>query len=140
VVREVIAGRIIAAAKLGERDPVRLRAAALRKPDERFVHNSPTQNYSKNNAVESMMGIGSVLKYQFMAPGERARSWQLIRLAKFPNVIDRKRILSRHSRAEVAPLRRANTSAFHRLFGALNDFADWLAIGDRYKNVRISRH
>ena len=29
VVREVIAGRIIAAAKLGERDPVRLRAAAL---------------------------------------------------------------------------------------------------------------
>jgi len=30
VVREVIAGRIIAAAKLGERDPVRLREAALR--------------------------------------------------------------------------------------------------------------
>jgi hypothetical protein len=30
VVREVIGGRIIAAAKLGERDPVRLRAAALR--------------------------------------------------------------------------------------------------------------
>ena len=29
VVREVIAGRIIAAAKLGERDPVRLREAAL---------------------------------------------------------------------------------------------------------------
>jgi hypothetical protein len=29
VVREVIAGRIIAAAKLGERDPVRLRTAAL---------------------------------------------------------------------------------------------------------------
>jgi hypothetical protein len=28
-----IAGRIIAAAKLGERDPVRLREAALRKPD-----------------------------------------------------------------------------------------------------------
>jgi hypothetical protein len=25
-----------------------------------------------------MMGIGSVLKYQFMAPGERARSWHLI--------------------------------------------------------------
>jgi hypothetical protein len=33
VVREVVAGRIIAAAKLGERDPVRLREAALRKPD-----------------------------------------------------------------------------------------------------------
>ena len=32
VVREVIAGRIIAAAKLGERDPVRLRAAALARP------------------------------------------------------------------------------------------------------------
>ena len=29
VAREVIAGRIIAAAKLGERDPVRLREAAL---------------------------------------------------------------------------------------------------------------
>ncbi len=33
VVREVIAGRIIAAATLGERDPVRLLAAALRKQD-----------------------------------------------------------------------------------------------------------
>ena len=33
VVPEAIAGRIIAAARLGERDPVRLRAAALRKPD-----------------------------------------------------------------------------------------------------------
>ena len=32
-VREVIAGRIIAAAKLGERDPVRLREAALRRPN-----------------------------------------------------------------------------------------------------------
>ena len=32
-VREVIANRIIAAAKLGEHDPVRLREAALRKPD-----------------------------------------------------------------------------------------------------------
>ena len=32
VAREVIAGRIIAAARLGERDPVRLREAALRKP------------------------------------------------------------------------------------------------------------
>jgi hypothetical protein len=32
VVREVIAGRIIAAAKLGERDPVRLRAAGLVGP------------------------------------------------------------------------------------------------------------
>ena len=31
--REVIAGRIIAAARLGERDPVRLREAALRKSD-----------------------------------------------------------------------------------------------------------
>jgi len=29
VTREVIAGRIIAAAKLGERDPIRLREAAL---------------------------------------------------------------------------------------------------------------
>jgi hypothetical protein len=33
LVPEVIASRIIAAAKLGERDPVRLREAALRKPD-----------------------------------------------------------------------------------------------------------
>jgi hypothetical protein len=33
VMREVIAGRIIAAARFGERDPVRLREAALRKPD-----------------------------------------------------------------------------------------------------------
>jgi hypothetical protein len=32
VVREAIAGRIIAAAKLGERDPDRLFAAALTKP------------------------------------------------------------------------------------------------------------
>jgi hypothetical protein len=32
VSREAIAGRIIAAAKTGERDPVRLREAALRKP------------------------------------------------------------------------------------------------------------
>jgi hypothetical protein len=32
VVREVIAGRIIAAARLGERDPVRLLAAALARP------------------------------------------------------------------------------------------------------------
>jgi hypothetical protein len=32
VVREVIAGRIIAAARFGERDPVRLRAAALAPP------------------------------------------------------------------------------------------------------------
>ena len=31
--REVIAQRIIAAAKLGERDSVRLQAAALGKPD-----------------------------------------------------------------------------------------------------------
>src|SRR5260370_2536664 len=47
------------------------------------VLTSPTQNYSKNNAVEGMMGIGNVLKYQFMAPGERARSWQLIRFRRF---------------------------------------------------------
>ena len=33
VVREAIALRIIAAARFGERDPVRLRAAALRRPD-----------------------------------------------------------------------------------------------------------
>jgi len=33
VAPEVIAGRIIVAAKLGERDPVRLREAALRKRD-----------------------------------------------------------------------------------------------------------
>jgi hypothetical protein len=33
VAREVIAGRIIAAAKLGERDPARLVEAALRRPD-----------------------------------------------------------------------------------------------------------
>jgi hypothetical protein len=33
VTREVIAGRIIAAARLGERDPARLLEAALRKPD-----------------------------------------------------------------------------------------------------------
>ncbi len=32
VAREVIAGRIIAAARAGERDPVRLRAAALAEP------------------------------------------------------------------------------------------------------------
>jgi len=36
VAREVIAGRIIAAARLGERDPVRLRAAALaERPGEK---------------------------------------------------------------------------------------------------------
>lgn len=33
MMREIFAQRIIAAAKLGERDPVRLRQAALRKPD-----------------------------------------------------------------------------------------------------------
>jgi hypothetical protein len=33
VAREVIAGRIVAAARLGECDPVRLREAALRKRD-----------------------------------------------------------------------------------------------------------
>jgi hypothetical protein len=33
VAREVIAGRIIAAAKFGERDPARLLETALRKPD-----------------------------------------------------------------------------------------------------------
>jgi hypothetical protein len=33
VAREVIAGRIIAAARLGERDPARLMEAALRKPE-----------------------------------------------------------------------------------------------------------
>jgi hypothetical protein len=33
VMREVIAGRIVAAARLGERDPGRLLEAALRKPD-----------------------------------------------------------------------------------------------------------
>jgi hypothetical protein len=33
VTREVIAGRIIAAARLGERDPARLLEAALRKPE-----------------------------------------------------------------------------------------------------------
>jgi hypothetical protein len=32
-VRETIAGRIIGAARLGERDPARLLEAALRKPD-----------------------------------------------------------------------------------------------------------
>jgi hypothetical protein len=75
----------------------------------------------------------------FHPSGGPSRPWQLIRLAKFPNVIDRKRILSRHSRAELAPLRRTNAGAFHRLVGALNDFADWFAIRDPYKNVRISR-
>ena len=36
VVRETIAGRIIAAARIGERDPVRLRAAALaERPGEK---------------------------------------------------------------------------------------------------------
>jgi len=34
-VPEAIAGRIIAAARFGERDPVRLREAALRKPGKR---------------------------------------------------------------------------------------------------------
>jgi hypothetical protein len=34
VAREVIAARIIAAAKFGERDPARLLEAALRKPEE----------------------------------------------------------------------------------------------------------
>ncbi len=87
-----------------------------------------------------MMGIGSVLKYQFMAPGERARSWQLIRLTKFPNVIDRKRILARYAGAELGPLRRANAGPFHGRFDAFNDFVYWLAVRDRYKNVRISRH
>jgi len=33
VAREVIAGRIISASRFGERDPLRLREAALRKPD-----------------------------------------------------------------------------------------------------------
>jgi hypothetical protein len=33
VKREVIAGRIIAAARFGERDPARLLEAALRQPD-----------------------------------------------------------------------------------------------------------
>ncbi len=33
IARDVIASRIIAAARLGERDPVRLRESALRKPD-----------------------------------------------------------------------------------------------------------
>ncbi len=33
VAREVIAGRIVAAARLGERDPARLLEAALRKPE-----------------------------------------------------------------------------------------------------------
>jgi hypothetical protein len=33
VAREIIAGRIIAAARFGERDPARLLEAALRKPD-----------------------------------------------------------------------------------------------------------
>jgi hypothetical protein len=32
VMREVVAGRIIAVATLGERDPVRLRAVALTRP------------------------------------------------------------------------------------------------------------
>ncbi len=34
-VPEAIAGRIIAAARFGERDPVRLREAAIRKPGKR---------------------------------------------------------------------------------------------------------
>ena len=34
--REVIAGRIIAAARIGERDPVRLRAAALSGPRDKI--------------------------------------------------------------------------------------------------------
>jgi hypothetical protein len=33
VMREIMARRIIAAARLGERNPVRLREAALRRPD-----------------------------------------------------------------------------------------------------------
>jgi hypothetical protein len=33
VTREVIAGRIVASARFGERDPARLLEAALRKPD-----------------------------------------------------------------------------------------------------------
>src|SRR5258708_22782006 len=68
------------------------------------------------------------------------RPWQLIRLAKFPNVIDRKRVLVRHASSELAPLRRANAGAFHCRFGALNDFADWPAVRHPYKNGRISRH
>src|SRR5258706_528894 len=56
----------------------------------------------------------------------------LIRLAKFPNVIDRKRILPRYAVAKLAPLGRANAGAFHGRFGAFNDFADWLAVLDLY--------
>ena len=40
VVREVIAGRIIAAASLGERDPVRLRAVALAGRQAKLVEAS----------------------------------------------------------------------------------------------------
>ena len=65
---------------------------------------------------------------------------RLIRLTKFSNVSDRKRILARYAGAELGPFRRANAGPFHGRFDAFNDFVYWLAVRDRYKNVRISRH
>jgi len=73
-------------------------------------------------------------------PSKVPRGTDLIRLTPLSNVIDRKRVLARHASAELAPLRRANACTFHGRFGALNDFGDWLAVRDRYKNVRVSRH
>jgi hypothetical protein len=49
-VREVIAGRIIAAASIGERDPVRLRAAALAGRQAKLVEvSSAIANHDARN-------------------------------------------------------------------------------------------
>ncbi len=47
-VREAIAGRIIAAARLGERDPIRLRAAALTRPWAKSVKANDGLTPAKN--------------------------------------------------------------------------------------------
>src|SRR5215470_18251496 len=73
-------------------------------------------------------------------PGKAPSGPDLVRLTPLSNVSDRKRVLARHASAKLAPLRRAKAAAFHGRFGALNDFGDWLAVRDRYKNVRVSRH
>jgi hypothetical protein len=52
VVREVIAGRIIAAARFGERDPVRLLEAALRSDSRWAVRLGEVEATDEREAIE----------------------------------------------------------------------------------------
>jgi hypothetical protein len=63
VVREIVAGRIIGAARLGERDPARLRAAALGDPPFGKRHiQSPRRPNAGNSSTAAASSISATTK------------------------------------------------------------------------------